>query len=105
MSNDLLLFIAGSTALVGQGFDVITTDAAMAHGWTEQNPLVAKVLKKVPFVLFAFIKVAGIGLGLTVAAHAINPTAGIITGFASGGVGLYAGIRNYILLRKNKIAL
>jgi hypothetical protein len=103
--SETLLFIAASAALVGQGFDVITTDAGLSHGWKETNSLVAKVISKVGFPVFAFIKVAGFGIGLTLGINAINPTAGIIVGFASAGVGLYAGIRNYILLKKNKIAL
>ena len=106
MNSDVLFFIAVATAIIGQGFDDITTNIGLATGGKELNSFVAAAIKKLGFPVVAFIKVAGLAIGIPVVFHELGqPVAGAIAAFAAAGVGFYAGIKNYIALKKAKISV
>lgn len=106
MSHDVLFFIAVATAIAGQGLDDITTNAGLATGGKELNPVVAWAIKTLGFPVVAFIKVGGFGIGLPVLFYQLgHPVAGAAVAFIAAGVGFYAGVVNYIALKKAKISV
>jgi uncharacterized protein DUF5658 len=106
MSHDILFFAAVATAIVGQGLDDITTNAGLATGGKELNSVVAWAISKIGFPAIAFIKVGVLAIGLPVMFYQLgHPTLGAAVGFISAGVGFYAGIANYIALKKAKISV
>lgn len=106
MTHDVLFFAAVAAAIVGQGLDDITTNAGLATGGKELNPVVAWAIKKLGFPAVAFIKVGGLAIGLPVLFYSFShPVAGAVVALISSGEGLYAGITNYIALRKAKISV
>lgn len=106
MSHDILFFIAVAAAIIGQGLDDITTNAGLATGGKELNSVVAWAIKKIGFPAVAFIKVAGLAIGLPVLFYSLgHPVAGAIVAFTAAGIGFYAGIVNYIAEKKAKISV
>ena len=104
--SDVLFFISVATAIAGQGLDVITTNAGLATGGKELNPVVAWAIKKIGFAAVAFIKVGGLAIGLPVLFYSLkHPGVGAIIAFCAAGVGFYAGIVNYIAEKKAKISV
>ena len=104
--SDILFFIAVGTAIAGQGLDIITTNAGLATGGKEMNAVVAWAIKKVGFPAVAMFKIAGLAIGLPVLFYSLgHPTAGAVVALMSAGVGFYAGIVNYIALKKAKVAI
>ena len=47
--SEFLFFIAGAASIAGQGLDIITTNAGLATGGKELNPVVAWAIKKISF--------------------------------------------------------
>lgn len=106
MPHDVLFFIATSVAIVGQGLDDITTNRGLATGGKELNSVVAWAIKRLGFPVVAFIKVGGLAIGLPVLFYSLgHPVAGAVVAFMSAGAGFYAGIANYIALKKAKISV
>jgi hypothetical protein len=112
MTTQLLLFIAVALALAGQLLDVITTEVALSHGWTETVAAPLAVLKKLGSTVLAVVKIVGLGivvplLTAIIELHFNAPgyLTGSIVGFVSAAVGFYAGIKNYILLKAAKISI
>jgi hypothetical protein len=112
MTTQLLLFIAVALALAGQLLDVITTEVALAHGWTETVAAPLAVLNNIGSFGLAGIKIVGLGviaplLTAIIELHFNAPgyLTGSIIGFSSAALGFYAGIKNYILLKAAKISI
>lgn len=104
--SDVLFFIAVGTAIAGQGLDIITTNAGLATGGKEMNPVVAYAIKKIGLPGVAMVKIAGFAIGLPVLFYSLqHPNAGAAVAFISAGIGFYAGIVNYIALKKAKISV
>jgi hypothetical protein len=104
MNHQILFFVAVAVAILGQGLDDITTNNALAHGAKETNALVAWAIKKIGFPAVAFIKVGGLAIGLPVLLFSLKqPVVGAIVAFAAAGVGLYAGIANYLAEKKTGV--
>ena len=99
--SDFLFFVAGAASIAGQGLDIITTNAGLATGGKELNPVVAWALKKIGFIGVAAFKIVGIAILPAVVFYELgHPTAGAFVALVSAGVGFYAGIANYIALKK-----
>jgi Domain of unknown function (DUF5658) len=106
MTHDILFFVAGALAIVGQGLDDITTNAGLATGGKELNSFVAWAIKHLGFPVVAFIKVGGLAIGLPVLFYQLgHPVAGAVVALMSATAGFYAGIVNYIALHKAKISV
>ena len=110
--TEVLLFIAVALALAGQLSDVITTDAAIAHGWVELIFAPAFIIKKLGTTALAAIKVVGFGivaplLTTIIELHFNAPgyVAGSTVGLVSAAIGFYAGIKNWIALHKAGISV
>ena len=106
MSHDIIFFAAVAAAISGQGMDVITTNAALANGWTETSKASAWAIKKIGFAAFAFLKVAALAIGGPVLCYSLGHSiVGSVVAGISAGVGFYAGIANYLLEKKAKISV
>ncbi len=104
--SDVLFFVSVATAIAGQLSDIVTTDRGLSTGGKELNSVVAYAINKIGFSAVAFIKIVGLAIGLPVLFLEVGqPLVGVIVAFASAGVGFYAGIANYIALKKAKISL
>ena len=108
--SDTLFFIAVATGLAGQFLDSVTTEAALAHGWSETNKIAAWLIKKTNIATLVILKCVGLGIATPMILYilgnhyGVGSIAGTIVGFASAGVGFYAGIHNYLLEKKAGIS-
>lgn len=99
--SDVLVFVAVAAAVAGQGLDVITTNAGLASGGKETNGIVSLFISKIGFPAVAFIKVAGLGMGLPILSYSLDyPGTAAVVGFIMAGGGFAAGLINYFRLKK-----
>lgn len=106
MNIDTILFIAVAAGIAGQGLDVITTNAGLATGGKELNPVVRWSISKIGLPATAFVKVGGLAIGLPVLFYSFgHPVAAIIPAVAAAVMGFYAGFVNYIAEKKAKISV
>ena len=106
MNSDVVFFAAVVMAIAGQGLDDITTNAGLATGGKELNPVVAWAIKKIGFPAVAMLKVGVLAIGVPVLFYQFkHPIAGAVVALISAGAGFYAGIVNYIAEKKAKISV
>ena len=109
--SDTLFFISVATGLAGQFLDSVTTEAALAHGWAEANPIAAWLIKKTNVSTLSILKCAGLGIMAPVGLYSLGYHFGVgslpatIVSFVTAGVGFYAGIKNYLLEKKAGISV
>lgn len=102
-----LIAVSFTFGLLGQLSDCITTEKGLAHGLAESNKIMTWLTGKIGVTGVTLLKVIGLAQVAPVAAYMISQdwTAFIVVAFAVGVVGWYAGIKNYLLLKKNKISI
>src|SRR6266705_1001429 len=103
--HQILLFVIGTLCGLGQFLDCQTTDVGLAHGFREANSLMGKLQGKIGsgglFALKCMVLPAvGVVLFTTVG---FGPSMAWLVPLTV--IGFIAGIKNYLLLRKNKIAV
>ena len=109
--SDAIFFIAAAAGLAGQFLDAVTTEAALAHGWVEANPVAAWLIKKTNVATLSIFKCAGLGIGVPAGLYSLGYHYGVgsipatIACLATAGVGFYAGIKNYLLEKKAGISV
>lgn len=107
MDNSMLhggLFFA-SVVLAGAGqfLDCQTSDVALAHGMIEANSIMAKAQAKIGTSGLFIVKCMGVP-AIAALAFTFNWTYGLTVAIPFAVTGFIAGIKNYLLLRKNKIS-
>lgn len=106
MNHDVLFFIVVALAIGGQGLDIITTSAGLAHNAKETSGVVAWAIKKLSLPVVALVKVAGFGIGAPVLFYSLNHLGvGVFVASAAATAGFVAGIINYRRLKAAKIAV
>ena len=104
-THAVLFFIAFALCGFGQFLDCRTTDVGLAHGFIEANSFAGKIYSKIGATGFFVLKCMVFpAIGAGIAAYAgFGPSLVWLSIFAA--VGFAAGIHNYLLLKKNKIAV
>jgi hypothetical protein len=106
MDTQLLYFGLVVVALAGQLGDCYTTEVSLAHGMVEGNPIAAWLQKKIGQTGLTILKCAGAAITLPMLTTIFaGITYGCVVAGIIGGIGVFATVKNYLLMRKNHIPL
>lgn len=104
--NDYIFFASVAFSLAGQFLDSYTTEVALAHGWQESVKTAKWMISKIGISGFIVLKCVGLAIvGPMLTLIAGSETVAAILAGTVGAVGFYAGIKNYLALKKAKISL
>ncbi len=104
MTSDIVFFIAGAAAMIGQFMDVRTTEVALTHGFVEANKLGAWLIKKIGIGFVYPLKVAVLPFAGALCYMGISYLGIGVEVFLAVYGGIY-GVKNYLKLKAAKIAV
>lgn len=108
MNSDALIFTLYAIGLAGQLGDCYTTEIGLAHGLAEGNPIAKWIVSKIGNTGATLLKCVGFATVFPMLSYILSHQ--LVWAFVGAeipviGLGWYASVTNYLLLKKNKIAL
>lgn len=104
MHQDVTFFLATVLCDAGQYLDARTTEVGLSSGFQEGNAIGSFLLKKLGVTGLYVLKCAALPAVAGIM-YGFYGKAGIVADLVFAGLGFAAGIRNYLMLRKNKVSV